>query len=290
MKETPSADQLGWRLVREMLAGIGWGLLGFFLVPLAICPPFVNWLCSSALGAVSPAHDLLTGYLRSYWAVVLIFGVGAVIQVRLILMAVLRFSRNRPEEKKLEEQLKDEFISLAYLSGPGPDRRREGLKKQLDQLNAIAAGRFMELFILVALAVMVLVWYGTVLFTDAPSPAPIAPQVHIPALQAELEQVESGRLETAEAWVHPRVDAGRLPGMWGSDYHSLVRNYHVFILETGGAWVEVFVPDAMGFSLDMERPFREGQSIAWNLEHARRYHISYTSELRLVVEIKPVEP
>ena len=33
-------DAYAWRVIRELLAGIGWGLLGFFLVPLAIFPPF----------------------------------------------------------------------------------------------------------------------------------------------------------------------------------------------------------------------------------------------------------
>lgn len=208
--------------------------------------------------------------------------------MRLIVRTVIRFSQNCPEEKRLGDRLEDEFISLTYLSGPGPDRRREELKKLLDQFHFAAAGQLMGLFILIALAVMVLVLYGMILFTDAPSPAPLAPQVHIPELQTELEQVESGRLETAEVWVHPRADVGRLPGMWGSGYRSLVRNYHVFILETGGEWVEVFVPDAMGFSLDMAHPFRESQSIAWNLEHARRYQISYTTNFHLVTEITPV--
>ena len=106
---------------------------------------------------------------------------------------------------------------------------------------------------------------------------------------AELEQVEGGQLETAEVWVHPRVDAGRLPGAWGSSYRSLVRNYHVVGFDTGGQWVEVFVPDTMGFSLDMERPYRESQSILWNLGHARRYHISYTTNFHLVTEITPVD-
>lgn len=248
----------------------------------------MNWLCSSALGEVSPAHDLLTGYLRSYWGVVLVTGVGAVIQVRLIVMTVLRFFRNRPAEKALVGPLEDEYLSLAYLSGPGPDRRRAELKKQLDQYNAAAVGRLMGLFILIALAGMVLVWYGTVLFAGDLPPAPIAPQVHIPALRAELEQVESGQLETAEVWVHPKASTAHLPGMWGNGYRSQVRNYHVFTLETGGEWVELFVPDAMGFSLDMERPFRESQSVDWNLEHARRYRVSYTTTFHLVTEIAPV--
>ena len=71
------------------------------------------------MGNVSPTHDLLTGYLRSYWGVVLVCGVGAALQVRLIVRTVLRFFWNRPEEKQLGERLEDEFISLTYLSGIG---------------------------------------------------------------------------------------------------------------------------------------------------------------------------
>ena len=287
-KQQAEVESYSWRVVRELLAGIGWGLLGFLLVPLAVCPPFVDWLRTSAMGDASPAHDLLTGSLRAYWGVVLVYSVGAALQVRLIVRTVLRFFRNRPEEKKLEDQLEDEFISLTYLSGPGPDRRRKELKKQLDQYSAVATGRFMELFILIPLAVMVLAWYGTILFVDTPSSAPIAPQAHIPELLAELEQVESGQLETAEVWVHPRVDAGRLPGAWGGSYRSLVRNYHVMGFDTGGGWVEVLVPNAMEFSLDMERPYRESLSIPWNLEHAQRYRVSYTTNFHLVVEITPI--
>ena len=247
----------------------------------------VDWLCSSALGEVSPAHDLLTGYLRGYWGVVLVFGVGAVIQVRLIVMTVVRFFRRRPEERVLEERLEKELTSLTHLSGPWADRRREELKKQLELFRPVTT-RLMGLFILIALAVMVLVLYGMILFfTDAPPPAPIAPQVHIPALQAELAQVEVGQLETAEVWVHPKASAAHLPGMWGEDYRSLVRSYHVIGFDTGGEWVEIFVPDALDFSLNMERPYRESQTTHWNRAHAQRYRVSYTSNFHLVTEIAP---
>lgn len=249
----------------------------------------VDWLCSSALGEVSPAHDLLTGYLRGYWGVVLVFGVGAVIQVRLIVMTVVRFFRRRPEEKALEERLENELTSLTHLSGPWPDRRREELKKQLELFRPVATGRLMGLFILIALAGMVLLLYGMILFfTDAPPPAPIAPQVHIPALQAELAQVEASHLETVEVWVHPKASAAHLPGMWGEDYRSLVRSYHVVGSDTGGEWVEIFVPDALDFSLNMERPYRESQTTLWNRAHAQRYRVSYTSNFHLVTEIAPV--
>ena len=48
------------------------------------------------------------------------------------------------------------------------------------------------------------------------------------------------------------------------------------------------MPNAMGFSLDMERPYRESQSFSWNLEHAQRYRVGYTTNFHLVVEITPI--
>lgn len=248
----------------------------------------MDWLRTSALGEVSPAHDLLTGYLHSYWGVVLVFGVGAVIQVRLIVMTILRFFRDRPEEKQLEERLEDEFTSLTYLSGPGPDRRRRELKKQLDQVSAAAAGRFIGLLILIALPAMVLVLYGTILFTGGAASSPIAPQVHIPELRAELDRLEAGQLERAEVWVHPRVEAGHLPGMWGSGYQSLTVRCHIVGTAPGDQWIEILVPTAMDFTPSAERPFRESQSIPWNLEHAQRYEVFYTPGFHLADKITPV--
>lgn len=287
-KQRAEVEAYAWRVIRELFAGIGWGLLGFFLTPLVVCPPFVDWLRSSAIGEVSPAHDLLTGTLRSYWGVVLVLGVGAVIQVRLIVMTVIRFVRNRPEETRLGNQLEDEFISLTHLSGYVPDRQRAELKKLLDQYNAAATGRAGGLFIHIALAVVVLAWYGLILFGDSVPPVPIAPQVHIPAVLAELERVESSQLETAEVWIHSKTSAAYLPGPWKGGYRNFVRKYHIVGTAPGDQWIDILVPDAMGFTPNPDRPLREGQSIPWNLENAQRYRVSYTPDFHLAVEITPI--
>lgn len=288
MEEAANVDALGWQTARQLLAGIGQGLLGFFLAVLPVWPPFVNWLQSSALGEVSPAHDLLTGSLRAYWGTVILFGVGALIQVRLIVVTILRFLWDRPWKYPLERQLEDEFRSLTYLSGPGLDRRRAELKKQLDQCAAISAGRMVGLFILLALPAVVLVFDYTILFAGGASSTPIAPHKHIPALLAELEQLEEGELEQAEVWIHPKAETAHLPGAWGSGYRAYAHRYHIVETEPGSQWVEVLVPDALDVSPDMERPFRESQSSLWNLEHAQRYRVRYTSKLHLVTEILPV--
>jgi len=287
-EERLTAERAAWRVIRELFAGIGWGLLGFSLTPLAVCPPFINGLLTSALGEVSPAHDLLTGYLRSYWGVVLMFGVGALLQLRMIVITVLHFFRRRPEEKALERQLENEYLSLTYLSGPGPDRRRQELKKVLEQYNAATVGRFMGCFMNIALAGAVLFFYYIVLFEGGATSVPIDPQVHIPAVQAELEQLERGDLESAVVWIHPKASTAHLPGPWGGSYQSPVRNYHIISFDTGGQWVEIYVPETLGFSLNLERPYRGSQSIDWNLEHAQRYEVFYTSNYHLVEKIIPV--
>ena len=219
---------------------------------------------------------------------VLVLGVGAVIQVRLIVMIVIRFFRSCPEGKELGKTLNDEYLSLTCLSGPGPDRRREELKKLLDQFNAADVGRLMSPFILIALSVMVLALYGLLLFGSTPGSSSLAPQVSIPRLQRELEQVDSGQLESAEVWIQPKVYAGSIPDMWGSGYKNLTVRCRVLNTAPGSKWIDILVPVAMEFSPSTERPFRESQSIPWNLEHAQRYQVRDTSNFHLAVEITPI--
>ena len=103
--------------------------------------------------------------------------------------------------------------------------------------------------------------------------------------RADLAQIEAGALETAEVWVSPRSRPGGLPGPYGSGQPRLVTRRLILGEDTGYEWVVVRVPNALNFSPD--RPLVEGQTILWNLEHAQRYQVSYTTNFHLVVDITP---
>ena len=86
-------------------------------------------------------------------------------------------------------------------------------------------------------------------------------------------------------WVSPQSRPGGLPGPYGSGQPRLVTRRLILGEDTGYEWVVVRVPNALNFSPD--RPLVEGQTILWNLEHAQRYQVSYTTNFHMVVDITP---
>lgn len=107
---------------------------------------------------------------------------------------------------------------------------------------------------------------------------------------ADLSQIETSFLVQAEVWISPKARPARLPGPYsGSLTAQPTTRYGIIGDDTDGKWVQVYVPNAMGFSLDQDRLYDENQSIQWNSEHARRYRVSYTSNFHLVTEIKPID-
>ena len=106
--------------------------------------------------------------------------------------------------------------------------------------------------------------------------------------RADLAQIEAGTLETAQAWISPQSRPGGLPGPYGSGQPRLITRRGIVGEDTGYDWVVVRIPNALNFSLDPDRLFDETRPAAWNLEHARQYRVSYTSNFHLVVEITPI--
>ena len=106
----------------------------------------------------------------------------------------------------------------------------------------------------------------------------------------DLAQIESNFLVEAEVWISPKARPANLPGPYsGSLTAQPITRYGIIGDDTGGQWLQVYVPNAMGFSLDQDRLYNENLSIQWNQENARRYRVRYTSNFCLVAEITPVE-
>lgn len=106
---------------------------------------------------------------------------------------------------------------------------------------------------------------------------------------ADLAEIKSGFLVQAEVWINPKTQPACLPGPYTQSLAEVSTRYGIIGADTGDQWVSVYVPDALGFSLDQDRLYDEKQTISWNLEHTRRYQVRYTSNFRLVVEIIPVD-
>lgn len=112
----------------------------------------------------------------------------------------------------------------------------------------------------------------------------------VPGLRAQaredIAQLEGGRLEEVTVWLNPKHERARLPGPYSDGQPEPVTEYHGVSRETGGRWVDFLVPDTLGFSLDPDAMYSEGQSIGWNEQNARQYRIACTSNLRMVVSIE----
>lgn len=118
-------------------------------------------------------------------------------------------------------------------------------------------------------------------------------QEGVPALldqaQADIAQIQAGQLQEATVWFSPKLRPARLPGPFSEGQPEPVTCYGGIGEQTDGRWVEFYVPDVLGFSLDQDAVYNENQSIAWNQENARQYRIHYTDNFYLVVDVEPLD-
>lgn len=150
------------------------------------------------------------------------------------------------------------------------------------RLENVPGTRKMPVLVLVCLTFPCIFACGIVIQEDLPSKF----------LQAreDLAQIESNFLVEAEVWISPKARPANLPGPYsGSLTAQPITRYGIIGDDTGGQWLQVYVPNAMGFSLDQDRLYNENLSIQWNQENARRYRVRYTSNFCLVAEITPIE-
>ena len=150
------------------------------------------------------------------------------------------------------------------------------------RLENVPGARKMPALVLVCLTFPCIFACGIVIQEDLPSKF----------LQAreDLAQIESNFLVEAEVWISPKARPANLPGPYsGSLTAQPITRYGIIGDDTGGQWLQVYVPNVMDFSLDQDRLYNENLSIQWNQENARRYRVRYTSNFHLVAEITPVE-
>lgn len=116
---------------------------------------------------------------------------------------------------------------------------------------------------------------------------------HQPALlylqaKEDIAQIEDGNLQTVTVWLSPKLRKCALPPYDKNMPKSLTR-YGGISDETQGEWVKFYVPNSLGFSLEQDALYEEGETIQWNLEHAAWYKVTYTQNFHVVTEVYPVQ-
>jgi len=115
----------------------------------------------------------------------------------------------------------------------------------------------------------------------------------VPALygktRSDIARIEAGQCETVTVWLSPKVREWHIDGPYSSGQPALLTRYGAVSDETGGQWVNLFVPYGLDFQLDEDRLYDENRSIQWNAEHAQMYEVTYTPDLFLIDSIAPAE-
>lgn len=112
---------------------------------------------------------------------------------------------------------------------------------------------------------------------------------HVAQATEDIQSIEKDQLETAVCFVSPKSHPYRLPGPYTEGLPEPLVRYGVIGEDTQGEWIDLLVPNGLGFALEAGRLYDEDRSIGWNEENAQQYLVRYTVNLHIVVEITPWE-
>lgn len=286
VRERPEAK----RLLRPLFLGLGLAAASLLLFYAVLSPGFTRWIWQPASGEGSPARLLLEGFLRWYRVLAGVFGGGCVLNGGLAILQAAGAAGCLRTCFRIRKEIRELYLRRLTdweldPEGDEPEFTPEELE-QCRELAArgephAAAGCLMAAGVLVSLIAAALC--GAVLAKEGILSLP-------GRAGADLEQLNSGTWEKAAVWISPKCRPSRLPGPWTSGQPEPVTRYGIISEETGGQWVQIYVPEGAGFALDGERFYEENQTVCWNWEHARLYYVGYTTNFHLAAEITPVPP
>ena len=252
-----------------------------FLMLGPLSPQFTGWLWQSAAGKVSPAHDLLTGYLPWYWFLLVLNGCGFGVSALLLVVYLIRAIRNLVRGHRVwRDEVIPRLEAINHWEMAGL-KQEEYRRSQVMAYGSRYHSAALSYFLCAFLCFLIALGSGGMLHDEHVSSLPFQ-------ARADLAQIEAGALETAQVWISPQSRPGGLPGPYGSGQPRLITRRGIVGEDTGYDWVVVRIPNALNFSLDPDRLFDETRPAAWNREHARQYRVSYTTNFHLVTEITPI--
>ena len=264
----------------------------------------------SDLAGAAPARILLEG-AKDWYRALLLMGLLVLALVAVVLLLLLRgiFIHLRWRWKRRRELAEarsyfflasqnpiwvvEEPWNYNEKSGPDPtpgwwDEVMEGSARAKDFLETatLHAGSAFSHALAILPLVMMTGLMALMLLGDLGGNVP---QLYAQA-QEDIAQIEAGQCETATVFLSPKVRPWHIDGPYASIQPTLLTRYGIIGKDTGHQWFQVYVPYGMDFALDEDRLFNENYSVLWNAENAQMYEVTYTTQFRFVVAIRPVEP
>lgn len=105
-------------------------------------------------------------------------------------------------------------------------------------------------------------------------------------LQADMEQIESARLESEEVRFKKSEDRSGLSGIYVEGEPALFSVYSGIGDDTGHRWEDFYMLDSLELMPDEGRWYNENKSIEWNEENAELYRVTYTANFKVVVSVE----
>lgn len=119
----------------------------------------------------------------------------------------------------------------------------------------------------------------------------LAPHEKYQNYMDEITALHEGNLITEEVWIHQETYKTGF-ALHGQNYPKPLTEYRILAFpnsdgKTGG-WHSIYIPDFFTFTPDMEHPFKESQSLEWNMQYAAAYRVTYTPEYKLIISIERI--
>lgn len=258
------------------------------------------------LQGASPARILLEG-MASWYRSLLLLPAAALVIVAAAAVYFLRGSlrhRRWYRAHRAEYRAARAFLQLVeinpilvveepwnYNSKNGPDptpgwwdevwekkARAEGLAEEYVLHSGAAFSGFLGLAPILAMYLLLCVMVFSEEVPDLWSKA-----------RTDMAQIEAGQCETAVVWLSPKAREWHIDGPYSSRQPTLLTRYGAISEDTGGKWLELYVPYGLDFKLDPDRLYDETRPILWNAENAQMYEVSYTSGFFLIHSITPAQ-
>lgn len=111
----------------------------------------------------------------------------------------------------------------------------------------------------------------------------------IAQVKEDIQQIETGQMEQRQLWLTTQNYKGSLPGPQLGEEIQVVTEYRGIGESSQHQWRTYYLPLSIPFTLEQKNQFDVMRSISWNKENVQQYLVTYTTNLGVITDIRPIE-